>query len=388
LNLDIAIIGASSSGLYAAEQLARAGRRVAIFERESELNPARRTYIITPQLMRLLGDLPKPALLHRIQVMAVVTPGARVEVPFQQPDLVVERHLFIQFMAQRAREAGVEFHLGCRFLGFDLVNGHTALNLRTPGGVLLSVTPQAVIGADGVFSQVARAAGIRRPPHVPIVQAEIKLPPDWDPSLTQVWFDTQDTPYFYWLIPESEERGVLGLVGDDPAETGQLLEDFLARQGFQPLAYQAGQVALHHPRLRPWGRIGSLPVLLVGDAAGQVKVTTVGGTVTGLYGARAAARALLRGTSYAHELRSLKRELDVHWLIRALLERMDNPGYDQLVASLNPAIVRFLGRRNRDEIAGAIWQLPLLQPRLMGLGLRLLFRRLNHRPPIITTSHQ
>ncbi|NJP07779.1 MAG: hypothetical protein HC837_20255, partial [Chloroflexaceae bacterium] len=43
-----AIVGASSAVRFAAEQLARAGWRVAIFERQPHLAPARRTLIMTP----------------------------------------------------------------------------------------------------------------------------------------------------------------------------------------------------------------------------------------------------------------------------------------------------------------------------------------------------
>ncbi|MCZ7574875.1 MAG: hypothetical protein M5U01_40505 [Ardenticatenaceae bacterium] len=59
-------------------------------------------------------------------------------------------------------------------------------------------------------------------------------------------------------------------MGDDRARTHALLQHFLVRHGFQPLAYQGAQIALHHPRLRPWGQIGAAPVLLVGDAAGHL----------------------------------------------------------------------------------------------------------------------
>jgi flavin-dependent dehydrogenase len=233
------------------------------------------------------------------------------------------------------------------------------------------VTARAVVGADGVFSDVAVAAGLRRPPVVPILQAEVALPPGWDPLVARVWFDVADSRFFYWLVPESDARGVVGLVGDDQAETRALLLRFLARHSFEPLAFQGAQVAMHHPRLRPWGQVGSTPVLLVGDAAGQVKVTTVGGTVTGLWGAAAAARALL-GNARREDLRSLKRELDMHWFIRLLLERLDNDGYDRLVRDLNQPVRAFLGHYNRDAMAGAIWRVPLLQPGLLALGLGLL----------------
>jgi len=111
-------------------------------------------------------------------------------------------------------------------------------------------------------------------------------------------------------------------------------------------------------------------VLLIGDAAGQVKVTTVGGTVTGLWGAQAAAEALIRGVPYAWTLRSLKRELDLHWFIRRALDGLCDQDYDTLLQALNPAVQRFLAVRNRDQMAWAFVQTLALQPRLIGLGLR------------------
>jgi flavin-dependent dehydrogenase len=374
LDLDVAIIGASSAGLYAAEQLARGGRRVAVFERQPSLAPARRTLIVTPQLRHVLGYIPESAILHRIHTMEVATPGASLSVELQDPDLIVERDLLAQHLAGRAQQAGAELHYGYRFQGLAPHSAGVALDLRARDGSSPSVMARAVVGADGAFSDVAVAAGLKRPPVVPILQAEVALPPGWNPAVTKVWFDAAETRFFYWLVPESDARGVVGLVGDDQAETRALLLRFLSRHGFEPLAFQGAQVAMHHPRLRPWGQVGSAPVLLVGDAAGQVKVTTVGGTVTGLWGAAAAARALLGNAHRLESLRALKRELDVHWFIRLLLERLDNAGYDRLVRDLNQPVRALLGRRNRDAMAGAIWQVPLLQPGLLALGLRLLLR--------------
>ena len=128
---------------------------------------------------------------------------------------------------------------------------------------------EAIIGADGINSDVARAAAIPRPPSVPIVQAEVALPPDWDPNVTQVWFDTEETRFFYWFIPESSAKGVAGLVGNDGTQTHRLLKAFLNHHNLKAEAYQGAKVGLHHPRLKPWGKIGSIPVLMVGDAAGQ-----------------------------------------------------------------------------------------------------------------------
>lgn len=385
--LDAAIIGASAAGLFAAEHLARAGWRVGVFERQPTLDPARRTLIITPQLQHVLGSLPQAALLHHSRIMTVETVQARLRLEFAQPDWIVERSALTRLLAERARSAGATIAYGQRFRWLE-PHPEGCLLQFAPGPLLngqagaegLTVVARAVIGADGARSTVAAAAGLAQPPVVPIIQAEVALPPGWDPHETRTWFDADETRFFYWLIPEGNGHGVAGLVGDGRAETHALLQRFLERQGLQPLRYQAAQVTLYQPRLRPWTRVGSAPVLLVGDAAGQVKVTTVGGTVSGLAGAAAAARALVHGTPYAHELRPLQRELDLHWVIRLLLDRLDNPGYTTLVDYITPAIQQVLARRNRDVLAGGFWQILLFQPRLALLGLRLLLQLPRARP--------
>ncbi|HIC89787.1 MAG TPA: NAD(P)/FAD-dependent oxidoreductase [Anaerolineae bacterium] len=380
---DIVIIGASSSGLFAAEQLARAGRQVHVYEQHETLNPARRTLIITPSLNRVLGFIPKEAVLHQTSVMALASPNAANQVVLHEPDMIVERKTFIHLLARRAQEAGARLHLGRQLQHIEPNGQGLVVHLRHVGSDRQEVVQAgALIGADGAFSQVTQIAGIPGPATVPILQAEVPLPTGWDPAVVQCWFDREDTRFFYWLIPESTQRGVLGLVADHTGEARPLLTRFLARLGLKPLAYQGAQVAMHHPRLRPWTRLGAAPVYLIGDAAGQVKVTTVGGTLTGLWGAKAAVQALIRGTQYAQELRDLKRELDLHWFVRVLLDRLDNPGYDQLLRSVTPAVQDFLGRYTRDQMAGVFWRLALRQPRLLALGVRCLLRvrKPVHRP--------
>lgn len=369
MNFDVAIIGASSAGLYAAEKLARAGRRVAVFEQRNSTEPARRTLIVTPHFERVLEGLPAQLISHRTPHMRVVTAGASFQIRLRKPDLIVDRRTVIAVLLQRAKSAGAAFFSGYRFQSIE-PNGHDAeLRFQTQLNQSVAVMAEAIIGADGVFSDVAKAALLPQAPTVPILQAEVSLPPNWDASVTQVWFDRGDTRFFYWLIPESPERGVVGLVGDDRTKMLTQLRRFLERNHLTPLRFQGARVAMHHPRLRSATRLGNVPILLIGDAAGQVKVTTVGGTVSGILGASAAVRALLNGTAYSAELRPLKRELDLHWFLRGLLDRLDNAGYDRLARAMTGRVQDFFGEHNRDEMFGAIWQLPFLQPKLMGLGV-------------------
>jgi flavin-dependent dehydrogenase len=320
-------------------------------------------------------------LLHRISELALSIRGRETVVTLKDPDLIVERGALIHALARDAQDAGVTLVMERRFRGLDAAPGGAQLEFQDGTRTRLTVTAGAVLGADGVFSDVARAVKLEHPPSVPILQAEIELPRGWNPARTRVWFDTDDTRFFYWLIPESSTRAVVGLVGDERAQMRHLLRRFVEREGFKPLAYQGARIALYHPRLKPYTRVGDAPVWLIGDAAGQVKVTTVGGTVSGLLGADAAVRGLVRGTAYGSELGAVKRELELHWWLRAALDRFGNGEYQRLVGGVTPRVREFLARHNRDEMAGVAWQLPLLQPRWAVLAPLMLTRALWRRAP-------
>ncbi len=370
---DTVIVGASSAGLYAAYLLASAGQRVAVFEQHRTILPARRTLIITPHLRRVLPFPFDEAVLHTTPIMAIAGPTTEAEIRLSEDDLIVERRALIHLLLKRARDAGAEVVVGHKLVGVEPDSQGARLTFRNKEQHWQEVVhTRAIIGADGVFSDTARFTGIRRPPSVPILQAEIDLPSGWDPKRVQVWFDRSDTRFFYWLIPESERRGVLGLVADSDDDIRALLVRFLRKRNIEPLTFQGARVAMHDPRLRPWGRVGNAPVYLVGDAAGQVKVTTVGGSVTGFVGAQAAAEALIKGIPYAQTIKPLKRELDLHWWVRRLLDRLDNPGYDALIRGLTPRVRRFLETRTRDEMAGALWPVLLTTPSLWRVAPHLL----------------
>jgi flavin-dependent dehydrogenase len=116
-------------------------------------------------------------------------------------------------------------------------------------------------------------------------------------------------------------------------------------------------------------RIGNGEVYVVGDAAAQVKVSTVGGIVTGLRGALGVGQAILQD-GRSKELSTLRRELDAHWFIRRALHHFQQNDYSQLVDLLNDAARKSLGEINRDESIRLLWNVVRRQPRLVLLGIR------------------
>jgi len=116
-------------------------------------------------------------------------------------------------------------------------------------------------------------------------------------------------------------------------------------------------------------QIGNGEVYLVGDAAAQVKVSTVGGIVTGFRGALGVSQALLQN-GRSRELTALRRELGTHWLIRRALHHFGQKDYSQLVDLLDASTRQSLGEINRDESTRLLWNVVRRQPRLVLLGLR------------------
>ncbi|MDH3444783.1 MAG: hypothetical protein OEN50_12710, partial [Deltaproteobacteria bacterium] len=199
----------------------------------------------------------------------------------------------------------------------------------------------------------------------PILQAIVKLPVEAGQNTTQVWFEPEDTPYFYWLIPESRNQAAVGFITEEGKNSRRKLEGFLRLKGLKPLAMQAARIPAYRRGTQPWRRFSGADVYLVGDAAAQVKVTTVGGLVTGLRGAKAAANAILRRAGYAKEIRPLKRELGLHLLIRLTLNRFRSADYDDLLGLLNERTIRLLGCYNRDQASRMMCRIVLAQPRLL-----------------------
>jgi len=208
---------------------------------------------------------------------------------------------------------------------------------------------------------------------VSLLQAVVELPNDMSSDTTRVWFLPEDTPYFYWLIPHSSTHGVLGLIAEDHEHGRSCLERFIERKRLVPLDFQNAPIPLY-TRWTPIKRkIEESDIYLVGDAAGHVKVSTVGGMFTGFHGAVGVSEALLNGGT-SPQLDILRRELGIHRLIRRGLNSFDQSDYVRLLDMLNLSAKRLLGAFTRDEAAKLFLHLCIRQPRFLLLGLRSLFR--------------
>jgi digeranylgeranylglycerophospholipid reductase len=369
-NQSVAVVGGSAAGLLTATVLARQGASVRVFERVETLDHPERTLIVTHRLRSLLSRSVEGSIVNEIRRFELFTDGRSATFELNQPDLVVERRALIQGLAQEAKRAGAALELGRRFHSLHSNGRGLMLEVeRCNDGSREEIHADTIVGGDGAASRVARAAGWSPLETVPLVQAIVPLPTDMAPDTVRVWFVPQDTPYFYWLIPESPTRGALGLIGEAGPETRKHLENFLEKRQLRPIEFQGARIPVYTGWVPVRRQVGNGSVYLVGDAAAQVKVTTVGGIVTGFRGALGVAEAILNGGS-SRGLRQLRRELDLHLLLRRSLHDFQQDDYSELVDLLNDPAKQSLSQYSRDEAWKILWRVCLSQPRLILLGLR------------------
>jgi flavin-dependent dehydrogenase len=371
----VAIVGGSAAGLYTAALLARDGVAVQVYEGSQTLDPASRALIVTHRMRELLGEAAEASIVNEIRRFELFTDGRAASIELNQPDLIIQRATLVKSLAAMAQSAGAKINFGRKFQGFR--PGPSGMSMeftRVADGVREEVAADTVVGGDGSTSRVAHSGGWPPQETVPLIQAIVPLPKDMSPETVRVWFVPQDTPYFYWLIPESKTHGALGLIGVSGAETRLHLETFMRKRNFEPVGFQGARIPLYRRWIPVRRDFGGGEIYLVGDAAGQVKVTTVGGIVTGFRGALGVAKSILN-KKQSPELKSLRRELNTHLLLRKSLHHFQQADYSRLVDLLNDSARRSLGQYSRDDAMSVLWHICKSQPRLVLMGLRGLLTR-------------
>lgn len=310
--------------------------------------------------------------MHRITSFDLYANGKMGSVPLDPADVVVERNQLIASLARRAEEAGAEVLYDRRLVSMEPKNGLMRLGCTGRSGDE-TFDAGCVIGADGARSTVASMAGWKPQLTAPLIQAQVRLPDGYDPHVSAVWFRPADTRYFYWLVPESNTKGALGLIGDGRPGTRLALDRFLEQKGFRAESYQAALIPIYDRWTHLQREISGVPVYLVGDAAGHVKVSTVGGLVTGFRGAEAVVDAIAQGRRRV-SAKGLRWELSLHLLVRKVLHEFEEHDYCRLLDLTTGRARRSLGRVTRDEAFKVLLRVAWGQPELFFDAVRAVRR--------------
>ena len=205
--------------------------------------------------------------------------------------LILDRSIFDQSLATKAVDAGATLVTNTRVQRFSVrSNGITVFFKRK--GKKGEVKARVVAGADGAASSTARLAGLysKKTSEVRIsVQREISDVLTVQ-SKVELYFGRRwALGFFAWIVPTGH---------DTLAPVVEHLDNFMK---YHPIAREklVGCRVLSQSRhIIPTGgvlhRTVSDGVLILGDAAGQVKSTTGGGLYYGMACAKIAGRAIVK----------------------------------------------------------------------------------------------
>jgi len=382
---DAVVVGAGPSGSAVARRIAEEGYRVLLVEEHQEVgHPNHCAGLVTPRTLKL-ADLPVDGFVQNELTGAIIHSPSGHEVSIEGDRvhaLAIDRPRLDALLAEEARESGAQLRLHTRASQFEQHGNRIRVCLNNARGSE-TVETRLLIGADGARSGVARWAGLRGPDEVVhALNAVVRLGHE-TPHFVEVFLSRDLTPgWFGWLIPLGDNLARLG-VGTTRGSAAASLRDLVAAF---PNRFRDLEIVDMSGGLIPLGlreSIHSDNLMLVGDAACQVKPTSGGGVYTGLVAARSCADAAVRafqeddlsakslGRYYASWTEQMGEELQTGALLRRIFVSLGDDDFDKLIHLLGKQpIARLMARYGDiDHPSQLVGQLVRILPRLSGIPM-------------------
>jgi len=354
---DAVVVGAGPAGSAVARDVASRGFSVLLLEEHSVIGqPLHCSGLVTPRTLTL-ANVGEQVVQNEIQRAVIQSPLGK-ELPIgggRVYALAIDRVRLDQAMAGQAQESGAELIVSARFLELERVNGLVRASVERQGRRTRVLT-KLLIGADGAQSRVAKQLGVHRPYKTVIgLAAEVRAKEAATDQVT-VLMDKDVAPgWFAWVIPLGDGRLRVGTGtanGLKPADSFRRLRARLPQyfNGDPILGMAGGRIPLWSPM-----RLYSDNVLLVGDAARQVKPTTGGGVYMGLVGAKHAARVAVEALQREDFSAAFLSRYQKAFMADAGDELKRGADLQRLFAALSNAhLERLLARLRSERLAGLI----------------------------------
>jgi digeranylgeranylglycerophospholipid reductase len=338
---DVLVIGAGPVGSYLAQRLARDGYKVAVFEEHERIGePMQCTGIIGVECFQRF-QLPTDTVLREANSARLFSPSGKViRLHSSRPQAyILDRTAFDCQLADAAKSQGAEYFTSSRATDITVLNDRVSIS--TDKGETFD--GRVAVIASGFYSKLPQALGLGRvKDFITGAQADVEIKAGSGLDEIEIYFDQSVAPdFFAWLVPTTPQRALAGLFARRVPR--KHLREFLATLS-EKGRIVSSEVKIMHGGipLKPLRKTYCDRVVVVGDAAGQVKPTTGGGVFYGLLCADIAAdilhKALSSNNLSARSLsryqtewhKAIGRELRNGYIARHAYEKLSNRGIERL----------------------------------------------------------
>lgn len=308
--LRVAVVGGGPAGGCAAETLAKGGIETFLIERK--LDNAKPCGGAIPLCMVGEFDLPVDIIDRRVTKMKMISPSnVAVDVgkTLNEKEYIgmVRREVLDSYLRERAGSFGANIINGL-FLGMDLpedkdrpyVLRYSLFDGQSKQGVPCTLEVDAVIGADGANSRVAKDIDAGEYDYAIAFQERIKIPDDkmaYYEDLAEMYVGDDVSPDFYgWVFPKCDHVAVgTGTVINKPSikkyQTATRNRAKEKIEGGKIIRVEAHPIPEHPRPKRVKDRVA-----LVGDAAGYVTKCSGEGIYFAAKSGRMCAEAIVAGS--------------------------------------------------------------------------------------------
>ncbi len=369
---NIIVVGGGPCGSFSAFSASRLGADVLVCEEHKDIGLPKHCagHLNLRGLEKLGLRLPRDVIENEIRGAVFHSPSSKEFIIRRTSPVtcVVNRELFDRYLSDLAIKHGARYSLESRVKSVIFNSNSVTGVVIEKGREKKSLASSVVIDAEGCSSTLLKKAGMQTLDGsmlVKAIQAEVDKVEEVDLDMVEVYLGRKYAPgFFAWIIPKRDSSAKVGLA----TRTGNPQKYLHRFMKHHPVASQKLRKSnITSLSLHPIPLGGSIPktssggLLVVGDAASQVKPTTGGGVIVGLSCSKIAGEiayeALMRKDFSANFLsrypflwrKMMGFDLAVMRQTRKLLNRLSDNKMDKIVD-----LCTKLGVNNILEEAGDI----------------------------------
>jgi len=381
---DIAIIGAGPIGCYIGGEIAKEGYDVAIFEEHKKIGyPIQCAGLVTPRVFDL-ADIKKEKIVQNHIYGAKFHSPTNICFTIGGKKLhayVINRPLLDKAMADKAEKNGAKIYLGCRIDNACRKDKKILLKSKSE-----TISCNLLIGADGVFSKTRKWFGLPESKEFLYgIGGEIETREEIDKKFVEIFSGENIAPEFFaWMIPIDEKKLRIGLcIGE------KFKKNILANYFNSFLKKIDKQTGIKNQKIKPTvggvipvgllNKTYSSNVMLVGDAASQVKPLSGGGIYTGLKSAKhciTISKSSLKEKNFTEPIlrkyhilwsEDIGREIGIGLILRKIIKKLSDKDIDKIASFFkeNEDILKIISEHGDIDYPSRLIKPLLSNPRFL-----------------------